>query len=298
MAENRAKVKVYVDDINTRRRRLERQRKIQEQENRIPERYEGDIKRFIRYCEETRQTESVETLLDYLYFSMTEQRVKKSTWERRLAAVKKHLRVNLGLSFSKEAGEEIGAMRAMYKNEENAELTHMQGQNATDKGELLALIDKLDTRAKAVCLINLVTANRPSEMVRMKIGDFDLPSRSVRVYMKKQKEWHYKRLTVESVKAVKDYIKEYKLTKDNYFVGRVRRGGHYESVEISEIGYNKAIQKWLGVAPYTLRKTQVSSMHEKGADLPAIAKQTGHKSLVVLSKHYLTVNDKTVDKYL
>lgn len=284
--------------FETARRKVEREQQIREQEKRIPERYAGDIRRFVAYCEETGQAVDVSAMLDYLFVSMTKQRVKKTTWERRLAATKKHLSVNHGLTVDESAKRELSAMRAIYKREEYAELNHIQGQNATDKAELLEMIDKLDERAKAVCLVNLITANRPSEMVRMKIQDFDLTGRSVRVYMKKQKEWKQKRLTLETVKAVKTYIKVYGLKEDDYFVGRVRRGGSYESVQIGEIGYNKAIQRWLGFAPYTLRKTQVTAMHEKGADLPAIAKQTGHKSLEVLSKHYLTVNDKTVDKYL
>lgn len=280
------------------RRKTERELLIREQENHIPERYAGDIRLFSTYCQGTEQPENLEAMLDYLFVSMNEQRVKKTTWERRLAAVKKYLIVTYQQSFDEAAKKELSAMRAMYKREEFAEQNYLKGQTATDKEELLEMIEKLDVRAKAVCLVNLITANRPSEMVRLKVGDFDLSGRSVRVYMKKQKDWKHKRLTLESIRAVKAYIKAYKLTKDCYFVGRVRRGGHYESVEIGTIAYNKATQKWLGFAPYTLRKTQVTAMHEAGADLPTIAKQTGHRSLEVLSRHYLTVNDKTVDKYL
>lgn len=284
--------------FETARRKIEREQQIKEQEMSIPERYAGDIRLFIAFCEGTGQPESIGAMLDYLYVSLKEQRVKKTTWERRLSAAKKHLSVTHGLTLDEAAKRELAGMRSIYKREEYAELNHIQGQNATDKDELLAMIDKLDARAKAVCLVNLITANRPSEMVRMKIKDFDLTDRSVLVFMKKQKESKRKRLTLEAVRAVKAYIKAYGLKSDDYFVGRVRRGGSYESVQIGEVGYNKAIQRWLGFAPYTLRKTQVTAMHENGADLPAIAKQTGHKSLEVLSKHYLTVNDRTVDKYL
>lgn len=284
--------------FETARRRSERQQLVKERENRIPKQYAGDIRLFSAYCQQTDQRESIDALLDYLFVSLTEQRVKKTTWERRLAAIKKHLAVVYGEVIGEEAQLEIKSFRSMYKEEEYAEQTRLEGQTATDKEELLDMIGKLDTRARAVCLVNLVTANRPSEMVRLKVGDFDLPGRFVRVYLPKQKEWKNKRLTVEAVRAVKAYIQEYKLTKDCYFVGRVWRNGRYESKEIGTDGYNKAIQKWLGFAPYTLRKTQVTAMHEAGADLPTIAKQTGHKSLEILSKHYLTVNDRTVDKYL
>jgi len=38
------------------------------------------------------------------------------------------------------------------------------------------------------------------------------------------------------------------------------------------------------------------AMHAAGADLPTIAKQTGHKSLETLVQHYLTVSETTNDK--
>ncbi|WP_225316174.1 tyrosine-type recombinase/integrase [Lysinibacillus fusiformis] len=58
------------------------------------------------------------------------------------------------------------------------------------------------------------------------------------------------------------------------------------------------MHKWLGFAPYTLRKTQVSAMHEAGADLAIIAKQSGHKNLETTNKHFLSVNDRTINEFL
>lgn len=271
---------------------------LMEKVNTIPERYSGDIRLFEVYCDRTGQNISIDTLLNYLSFSLDEQRVKKTTWERRYAAVKKYLNVAHGMTLNEEQNATISKLRKVFSLEEYKEQTHIQGQSAVDKNEVLEMIEKLDVRAKAICLVNLITANRPNEMVRLKISDFNFSARSVRVYLKKQKEWHNKRLTQETIKIVRDYIRAYGLKKDDYFVGRSRAAGKYESVQIGEVAYNKAVHRWLGFAPYGLRKTQVSSMHEKGADLPAIAKQTGHKSLEVLSKHYLKVSDSTVDKYL
>ena len=269
-----------------------------EQSRGIPERYGGDISRFKSYVAETRQHEDVAALLNYLAHSMKKEGIKKTTWERRLAAAKKYLSVTYGSHFTDADRRVIADLRKVYTLEDYKEKTHVEGQQAADKGEIMAMIEKMEPRGRAICLVNLITANRPSEMVRMKIGDFNFTSRSVRIYLKKQKEWHNKRLTQEVIKAVKDYIKAYGLKEDDFFVGRARKGGHYESVQIGEVAYNKMMHRYLGFAPYTLRKTQVSAMHEKGADLPSIAKQTGHKSLETLSKHYLKVNDATIDKYL
>jgi hypothetical protein len=39
-------------------------------------------------------------------------------------------------------------------------------------------------------------------------------------------------------------------------------------------------------------------MHEKGADLPTIASQIGVNHLETLAKHYLTVVDSTIRKFI
>ncbi|RST59933.1 hypothetical protein D5F11_009480 [Siminovitchia terrae] len=91
---------------------------------------------------------------------------------------------------------------------------------------------------------------------------------------------------------------QYKLKPGDYFVGEVSQIGEYKSRAISETAYRKNLKKWTGYAPYNFRKTQVLSMHVAGADLSTIAKQTGHKSLETIDKHYLEVSDPTLDKYL
>ncbi len=291
---------VRKQSFETRKRHIERKSHIEEKNNEIPERYDGDIRRFLQYCTETDQPDGTEAMLDYLYVSLKVHLIKKTTWERRLAAIRKHLSVTYGVDFKAEPGvaNELSGMRKMYKEIQHAPQTHLKGKSAVDKQDLLNMIYALPVREKAITYINLITASRPSEMVRLKIGDFDLDAQKVEVYLKKQGIYHDKRLTLEAIKVVRDYIKAYKLKPSDYFVGRVYKGGRYESVEIGEIGYTKALQRWTGFTGYNFRKTQVVAMHEAGADLPTIAKQTGHRSLETLSKHYLKVSDSTVDKYL
>ncbi|PZX07932.1 integrase/recombinase XerC [Psychrobacillus insolitus] len=281
-------------------RQQERKSHIEQKNNEIPVRYEGDIRRFLEYCVATDQPDCIESMLDYLYVSLKDQRIKKNTWERRLAAIRKHLSVSCGALFDKEkeVARELGAMRKIYHDAEFLELTKVEGQPVADKQELIVLIEKLPVREKAIALINLITANRPSEMVRLKIENFDLEGRAVSIYLKKQGTWHDKRLTQEAVKAVREYIKAFKLKPSDYFVGRVYKGGRYESVKISEIGYTKAMRRYLSHNPYTLRKTQISDMHKTGADIPTISKQVGIKCKQTLVNHYLTVADSTVDKFI
>ncbi|WP_239457308.1 tyrosine-type recombinase/integrase [Planococcus versutus] len=104
----------------------------------------------------------------------------------------------------------------MYQEDQYAHLTQVRGKSAIDKKELTDMLDRLPIRAKAICLVNLITANRPSEMVRLKINDFDLKNKCVH-FIEEAKKWHTKRLTPEVIYAIDVYIREYHLKADNYF---------------------------------------------------------------------------------
>jgi len=289
-----------LNSLKTQKRYRERKVYIEKKMEEIPKQYDGDIRRYKEYCYSTGQVIGAEAMLDYLYISLTEQQVKKTTWERRLAAIRKYLSVIHKIDLKGEAGVayELSGIRKMYQEDQYAHLTQVRGKSAIDKKELTDMLLRLPIRAKAICLVNLVTANRPSEMVRLKINDFDLKNKCVHVYLKKQRRWHTKRLTPEVIHAIDVYIREYHLKADNYFVGRVYKNGRYKSTAISEIGYYQFLQRWTGLTGYNFRKSQVVAMHAAGADISTIAQQTGHQSMETLVQHYLTVSEVTIDKYL
>lgn len=270
---------------------------IQEQMDKKSKMYEGDFRRFQAYASTNNMPLDFSTLEAYLLHTI-ESGLKLSTFNRRCASVKHYLINEYGIAETTEQNKRIALLRQKFNDKEHVEQKRIQGQSAQPKHEVMDLINKLDTRAKAIALFNLITACRPSEMVSVKIGNIDFKSRSVSIYLKKQKEWTTKRLTLEVVKAIQDYVKAYGLDEDSYLVGKVDRHGNYTNAEVTEVAYRKTIHKWLGFAPYTLRKTQITAMHENGADIATIAKQSGHKNLQTISKHYLEVNNTTVDKYL
>ncbi|MFK5709840.1 tyrosine-type recombinase/integrase [Lysinibacillus boronitolerans] len=270
---------------------------IQQEIDKKSKMYEGDFNRFMQYAEQHQEPITFETLEKYLLHTI-ETGLKLSTFNKRSAGIKHFLVNTYRLIETDEQSKRIALLRQKYNDIDYAKQKLMKGQVAQPKHEVIAMIDKLDTRAKAIALFNLITACRPSEMVAIQVKHIDLKNRSVNVYLKKQKEWHTKRLTLEVVNALKDYIADYGLDSDSYIVGKVDKHNNYTSSQVSDIAYRKSIHKWLGFAPYTLRKTQVSAMHEAGADLATIAKQSGHKNLETINKHYLSVNDKTIDKYL
>lgn len=270
---------------------------IQQQIDKKSKMYEGDFKSFMQYAEQNKEPITFETLELYLHHTV-KSGLKLSTFNKRSAGIKHFLINAYGLHETADQNKRIALLRQKYNDTDYAKQKLVEGQSAQSKDEVMALIEKLDTRAKAIALFNLITACRPSEMIHIKIEDIDFNNRSVKVYMQKQSEWKSKRLTLECVNTIRAYIKEYGLSKESYLVGKVDRYNKYHNTKISDTAYRKSIHKWLGFAPYTLRKTQISAMHEAGADLATIAKQSGHKNLETINKHYLSVNDRTVDKYL
>ena len=271
---------------------------IDEQNEKALKMYDGDFKRFKIYCEKSNRLVNFDSLEKYLYKTIIEDRLKLATFNRRSAAISYYLKNKLQLEISSEQNKRIKLIRKMYDNVENVELKLTKGQKSKNKSEVIDEINKLDPRAKAIALVNLVTACRPSEMVRIKLKHIDFENSEINIYMKKQKTWITKRITLQVVNALKEYQNLYDLKEEDYLVGHVDKHNNYKSSQISEAAYRKAIQKWLKFAPYTLRKTQISAMHLAGADLATIAKQSGHKSLQTINEHYLDVSKNSIDKYL
>ena len=291
----------HVNTIQTNRKVQRTIEKMSEQKKSV---YQPDYDRFVRFCQSEQREPDFDALEKYLHQSVVEQRVKLSTFNRRTAGVQYFLKDVFHLSQTAEQQSRIQMIRKLYDTEEYLRLKPMRGVRAERQEEVLQLINKYDTsqkadiRKRAICFVNLITANRPSEMVRLKVSDFDLENRTVWVLMKKQGEMKEKRLTLECVQAIKKYWKVCNLQEDDYFVGAADRWGNYRSRKITERSYNRLVHEWLGFAPYTLRKTQITHMHKKKADLATIVKQSGHQSLKTITEHYLDIDHHDVDEFL
>lgn len=268
------------------------------------EMYKSDFKLFQTFCERNFLRLDFDSLEIYLHELITQQQVRLSTFNRRNAGVKYWLTNEHGLYITPEQETQVKMLRGLYDEETYLRLKPMRGIRAEKQGDVLRLIDRYDTnkksdiRKRAICLVNLITANRPSEMVRLKVSDFDLENRTVYVMIVKQGEMKEKRLTLECVQSVKKYIQSCELEPNDYFVGAADKWGNHTSRKISEVSYNQAIQSWLGFAPYTFRKTQITAMYQKGADIPTIAKQSGHKSHQTIMEHYINLRTNDVDEFL
>ncbi|HWJ77121.1 MAG TPA: tyrosine-type recombinase/integrase, partial [Niallia sp.] len=202
----------------------ETEKSIEQVKNKKLDMYQSDFKQFEIFCERNLLPLDFDSLELYLHNLITVQRVRLSTFNRRLAGVKYWLMNKLNLQQTLEQEDRVRLLRQLYNEETFLRLKPQRGIRAESQNDVLRLIDRFDTnkkadiRKRAICLVNLITANRPSEMVRLKISDFDLENRTVWVMMTKQGEMKEKRLTLECVQAVKKYISECELQPDDYFV--------------------------------------------------------------------------------
>lgn len=283
---------------------------INMQEHKKAETYKGEYNRFSKWCKDNGKQIEFDSVSKYLYEAIKginrKQGVRLNTFNRISAALSFYLNYKHGIRFTDEQKEVIGKLRQMYNQ---ADYIQAKGYKPTtaaqNKNEVLDLINKYDTnnktdiRIRAICLVNLISMNRPSEMVLLKVKDFDLVNNMVFVPLVKQGEPFNKRLTLECVQAIKKYIKTFNLNDDDYFVGKCNKYGNYTSSELDPNVYGKHIKRWLnGLAPYSLRKTQITSMYNNGADVTKIALQSGHKNQETITKHYLNIDKSHLDEYL
>ncbi|WDV09277.1 tyrosine-type recombinase/integrase [Lysinibacillus irui] len=267
--------------------------------------YEGEFNLFKKWCSTNHYSIDFHGAEKYLLNEVEIKGIRLNTMNRKVAALRFYLSELHAQIEPEEFSDSIKAMRDLYNFEPYLERKGINPVTfAMQKEEALSLIDKYDTenpediRIYAICLVNLITANRPSEMVRLRIKDFDFSRREVAVKLVKQKTLHRKRLTMAALFAVQKYISSFKLTPEDFFVGKVDKWGNYNSVQINPNTYRQNIKKWINVAPYTLRKTQITSMHRNKADLATIARQSGHKSVQTISEHYIKLDSADLDDYI
>ena len=182
---------VGIEEFETRRRHALRDAERNAFESHIPVSYKHDIKNYRAYVDHTRQAPTAESMYDYLYYSITEEKVKKTTFEKRLAAIKKLLKVEYGITFLNNETylKETAYLRSLFNKEEFARQKQIKGKKPVDSAQLKEALSLLDVRGRAICLVNLITGNRPNEMVALQMRDFDLTSHTVDVYLKKQKTY-------------------------------------------------------------------------------------------------------------
>ncbi|GAG58805.1 unnamed protein product [marine sediment metagenome] len=159
-----------------------------------------------------------------------------------------------------------------------------------DWEKFLAVPDNL--RDKAIAYILLYGRCRVGGLLSLRVEDFDKNKETITVHEKYGEE-HTRKINPGTVKLLSEYIKEFKLKKDDLFVDLSRR-----RVEQLVKGWAKeaGLSYWKEVTPHALRRGMGRSFYYKtGKDIGKTRILLGHKS-VAATIHYLGVSLEEVEE--
>ncbi|NBO36866.1 recombinase XerD [bacterium] len=142
-----------------------------------------------------------------------------------------------------------------------------------DKDFLLDRISKIENKKhKAIIALAFSTGMRVSEIVNLKISDFDLQRNIIHIKNAKGRKDRIVGLTQKVRQILRDYHLEYK-TKEYLFSGQTNS-------KYSARSCNQIVKKHLGENYHfhTLRHSTFTALAENGTSLPVIQKLAGHSS--------------------
>ena len=157
--------------------------------------------------------------------------------------------------------------------------------------QVLALLEAPDLsspvglRDRAILEILYGSGIRVSELVNLKLGDFDFKYGTIRVLGKGKKE-RIVPIGSYGLEAVDNYLKRgrdsFKFSledQDFLFFGKRGKRLGVRSVGLMLDGYISSTSTTLSISPHTLRHSFATHLLEKGADLRVVQSFLGHESL-------------------
>lgn len=159
-----------------------------------------------------------------------------------------------------------------------------------DWEKFLAVPDNL--RDKVIAYVLLYGRCRVGGLLNLRVEDFDKNKETITVH-EKYGEKHTRKINPKTVKLLSEYIKEFKLKKDDLFVNLSRR--RVEQL-VKEWAKEAGISYWKDVTPHALRRGMGRSFYYKtGKDIGKTRILLGHKS-VAATIHYLGVSLEEVEE--
>lgn len=217
--------------------------------------YYKDYQRFCDFCLRNSLPLNYKSLESYLSHSIIKENIKYSTFNRRLYGIKFFLKEQLHIMEPIDFKNNIHLLKRMYDNE-FYELKNTKKKIIASEEEILKKINDFDLsiprniRRRAICLTQLDLSLKPSEIIRIKIGDIDFEHKTIQLTRKS--EIIKRNLGSDTIKAIKNYMIAYDLKSYSYLVGALDRWGNYKNKIINERSYNRNIHEWLNLSPRNL----------------------------------------------
>jgi integrase/recombinase XerD len=147
-------------------------------------------------------------------------------------------------------------------------------------------------RNRAMLLVAIKHAMRPSEVVNLRLSDLDLKNGLVTISRLKKSEDNEQTLSASEREALAAWLAVRDDASDFLFTSR--KGGRMDVSAYFRVYQAAAIAAELPASlqhPHCARHTAAVLMLNTGASLPEVQKFLGHKSLASTG-HYLKVSDK------
>jgi integrase len=166
-----------------------------------------------------------------------------------------------------------------------------------DEGELLALVQACVRNSspgavRDVALIGTLYAGglRRAELIALDLADFDQSSGKLIIRSGKGNKARTVYLTSGALAALVQWLAQRGTAAGPIFT-RIHKGGHDMGTRLTSQAVYNILKKWAKEAgvrdfsPHDLRRTFVSDMLERGADIATVAKLAGHADVKTTAKY-------------
>ena len=251
---------------------------------RTVETYSSRIKLFLEYfSKKDVRTLSFEDIKEHLYFLIKERNNKASSIKTSIGAMKNFYTLTLNI-------------RWMYKNLPVPKLQERLPV-VISKEAVCKIIDVThNIKHKAIFILLYTSGVRISELLDLKLQDFDSQRMQIRVLGKGDK-YRYTILSGSCLKVLRTYWKEHRPT--NYLFNGLKNGKKYSQSSVRKI-LEKAVKKAgvkQNVTVHTMRHSFATHLLECGVNIVAVKNLLGHTSLKTTMRYIHLQKQPGLDKH-
>tara|TARA_R110002167_G_scaffold59804_2_gene169374 strand:- start:344 stop:1234 length:891 start_codon:yes stop_codon:yes gene_type:complete len=246
--------------------------------------YKTDIEAFITFCEKEFQIDQIETIAYTVIRSwvveLVDQGLSNRSINRKVAALKAYYKFLLGIG--QITVNPLSKHKAL-KTSKKIEIPFSEREMESVLSQIPYTKDFEGVRDKLLIELLYTTGIRRAELINLKMGDVDLPAKTLKVLGKRNKERILPLLpSTTALFAAYFEARSGLLTLiDEGFVFLSKSGNKiYETLVYRIInGYFSKVSSKVKKSPHILRHTFATHLLNQGADLNSVKEMLGHSSL-------------------
>lgn len=246
--------------------------------------YEKDISAFVSFCKENYEIDSVDevayTIIRSWIVSMVDDSISNRSINRKIAALKAYYKFLLKIE---KINKNPLAKHKALKTDKKIEVPFSEAEMTKMLLDIPFADDFEGVRDKLMIDLLYTTGIRRAELINLKLSNISVPSKTVKVLGKRNKERIIPLLapTLTLLGAYIDKRKELDILTDKTFLFLSKTGNKiYETLVYRVVnGYFSKVSSKTKKSPHILRHTFATHLLNKGADLNSVKELLGHSSL-------------------